>query len=120
MSRDVLYDRIDRRVDRMIADGLEREARELYPLREYNALQTVGYRELFAYFEGETSRERAIELIKRNSRRYAKRQTTWFRKEYGHAMVRSRRRVRRKNRRLSERDDMTAAPLLSDKQIDTA
>ena len=62
----------------MIADGLEREARELYPLREYNALQTVGYRELFAYFEGETSRERAIELIKRNSRRYAKRQTTWF------------------------------------------
>ena len=78
MSRDVLYDRIDRRVDRMIADGLEREARELYPLREYNALQTVGYRELFAYFEGETSRERAIELIKRNSRRYAKRQTTWF------------------------------------------
>ena len=46
MSRDVLYDRIDRRVDRMIADGLEREARELYPLREYNALQTVGYREL--------------------------------------------------------------------------
>ena len=78
MSRDVLYDRIDRRVDRMIADGLEREARELYPLREYNALQTVGYRELFAYFEGETSREQAIELIKRNSRRYAKRQTTWF------------------------------------------
>ena len=79
MSRDVLYDRIDRRVDRMIADGLEREDhRELYPLREDNALQTVGYRELFAYFEGETSRERAIELIKRNSRRYAKRQTTWF------------------------------------------
>ena len=77
-ERSILYDRIDRRVDRMIADGLEREARELYPLREYNALQTVGYRELFAYFEGETSRERAIELIKRNSRRYAKRQTTWF------------------------------------------
>lgn len=79
MLRDVLYDRIDRRVDRMIADGLEREARELYPLREYNALQTVGYQGVCSPIsKARRAGSRAIELIKRNSRRYAKRQTTWF------------------------------------------
>lgn len=79
--RDELYERIDRRVDRMLAEGLEAEARALYPLRGCNALMTVGYRELFDYFDGTISREEAVRLIKRNSRRYAKRQMTWFRKD---------------------------------------
>ena len=78
MPREVLYDRINRRVDLMMREGLEEEARGLYDLREHNALQTVGYQELFDYFGGATSREQAVELIKRNSRRYAKRQQTWF------------------------------------------
>lgn len=75
-----LYERINRRVDRMMAAGLETEVRALYPFRNLNALQTVGYTELFAYFDGEISRDRAVELIKRNSRRYAKRQLTWLRR----------------------------------------
>lgn len=78
MPRPILYERIDRRVDIMIEDGLEQEARDLYPHRKLNSLQTVGYREMFDYFDGKCSREEAIELIKRNSRRYAKRQITWF------------------------------------------
>ncbi|MDL2320242.1 tRNA (adenosine(37)-N6)-dimethylallyltransferase MiaA [Alistipes sp. OttesenSCG-928-B03] len=78
LPREVLYDRINRRVDDMIASGLEDEARALYPHRELNSLQTVGYRELFEWFAGAISREEAIELIKRNTRRYAKRQMTWF------------------------------------------
>lgn len=78
MPRKVLYDRINRRVDMMLEQGLEQEARSVYPLKEVNALQTVGYKEFFAYFDGKISREDAIELIKRNSRRYAKRQETWF------------------------------------------
>jgi tRNA dimethylallyltransferase len=65
----------------MMAEGLEQEARRVYPLRHLNALQTVGYKELFEYFDGKISREEAIELIKRNSRRYAKRQLTWFRRD---------------------------------------
>ncbi|MBQ5930825.1 MAG: tRNA (adenosine(37)-N6)-dimethylallyltransferase MiaA, partial [Tidjanibacter sp.] len=65
----------------MIEAGLEAEAKALYPLRHLNALQTVGYKELFEWFDGTTSREEAIELIKRNSRRYAKRQMTWFRRD---------------------------------------
>ena len=78
MDRAVLYERIDRRVDMMIEAGLEQEARKVYPLRHLNSLQTVGYREMFDYFDGTITREQAIELIKRNSRRYAKRQITWF------------------------------------------
>ena len=78
LPREVLYERIDRRVDAMIAEGLEQEARALYPHRALNALQTVGYREMFAWMDGTTTRDEAIELIKRNSRRYAKRQMTWF------------------------------------------
>lgn len=78
MDRAVLYERIDRRVDLMIEAGLEQEARKVYPLRHLNSLQTVGYREMFDYFDGTITREQAIELIKRNSRRYAKRQITWF------------------------------------------
>lgn len=81
MQREVLYDRIDRRVDMMIDLGLEQEAREVYHLRHLNSLQTVGYREMFDYFDGKTTCEKAIELIKRNSRRYAKRQMTWFRRD---------------------------------------
>ena len=81
MDRAVLYERIDRRVDIMMEQGLEQEAREVYHLRELNSLQTVGYREMFDYFDGTITREEAIELIKRNSRRYAKRQLTWFRRD---------------------------------------
>lgn len=76
--REELYERINNRVDKMIADGLEEEARSVYPLRQLNSLQTVGYREMFRYFDGEISREEAIRLIKQNSRHYAKRQLTWF------------------------------------------
>ncbi len=81
MPREELYERINLRVDKMIEQGLETEARKVYPLRHLNSLQTVGYKELFSWFDGEISREEAIELIKRNSRRYAKRQLTWFRRD---------------------------------------
>lgn len=76
-----LYERINQRVDEMIGNGLESEARELYEMRHLNALHSVGYREFFDYFEGKISREKAIELIKRNTRRYAKRQMTWWGKD---------------------------------------
>ena len=78
LPREELYNRINRRVDMMVEAGLEKEAHGLYHMRELNALQTVGYREWFDHFDGTTTREEAIELIKRNSRRYAKRQMTWF------------------------------------------
>lgn len=81
LPREVLYERIDRRVDLMMEAGLEAEARALYPFRHLNALQTVGYKELFAYFDGTCTREEAVALIKRNTRRYAKRQLTWFRRD---------------------------------------
>ena len=80
-DREALYARINQRVDTMIAEGLEEEARALFPLKHLKALQTVGYREFFRFFEGEISREEAIRLIKRNTRRYAKRQMTWFRNQ---------------------------------------
>ncbi|NMH29112.1 tRNA (adenosine(37)-N6)-dimethylallyltransferase MiaA [Flavobacterium silvaticum] len=79
-NRDVLYDRINSRVDIMMREGLLAEAESMLPYRNYNALQTVGYRELFDYFDGKTSLETAIEEIKKNTRRFAKRQLTWFRK----------------------------------------
>lgn len=81
VPRAELYGRIDRRVDEMLAEGLEVEARRLYPYKHLNALQTVGYKELFDYFDGRCSRDEAVELIKRNTRRYAKRQLTWFRRD---------------------------------------
>ena len=81
MPREVLYERIDKRVDIMVEQGLEQEARAVYPQRALNSLQTVGYREMFDYFDGTIGRDEAIELIKRNSRRYAKRQLTWFRRD---------------------------------------
>lgn len=77
--REVLYERIDRRVERMMDEGLMEEARRLYPYKELPALQTVGYRELFAHFDGEYSYSEALRLIKRNTRRYAKRQLTYWR-----------------------------------------
>ena len=78
MPREQLYDRINRRVDIMIEAGLEVEARAVLPYRDCNSLRTVGYSEMFDYFDGKTTFGEAVELIKRNSRRYAKRQTTWF------------------------------------------
>ena len=81
MERPILYDRINTRVDAMIAEGLEAEARQMFPFRQLNALQTVGYQEFFDHFDGTISREEAIDKIKQHTRNYAKRQTTWFRKE---------------------------------------
>lgn len=78
-GRESLYARIEARVDRMLAQGLEEEARELTHYQATPVLQTVGYQEWWPYFSGAYDRERAVELIKRNSRRYAKRQLTWFR-----------------------------------------
>ncbi|GAB2785974.1 tRNA dimethylallyltransferase [Hymenobacter luteus] len=80
-EREELYRRIDERMDQMLAAGLEEEARGLYPHRHHNALQTVGYQELFGYFEGHYDYAEAVRLLKRNSRRYAKRQLTWLRRD---------------------------------------
>ncbi|GFD93055.1 tRNA dimethylallyltransferase [Alteromonas sp. KUL156] len=80
-DREIMYDRINRRVAIMIEKGLIEEAKKLHPYKNLNALQTVGYRELFEYFEGNFAKEFAIEEIKKNSRRFAKRQGTWFRKD---------------------------------------
>lgn len=77
-ERHIAYQRINDRVDIMIADGLIVEAKELYPHKALNALQTVGYRELFEYFNDKLSLEKAIDTIKMNTRRFAKRQLTWF------------------------------------------
>ncbi|KAF0195296.1 MAG: tRNA dimethylallyltransferase [Bacteroidetes bacterium] len=81
LPRAELHHRINSRVDQMMNAGLEAEARSLYPLRQLNALNTVGYRELFDYFEDKCSLTEAVEKIKTNTRRYARRQMTWFRKE---------------------------------------
>jgi len=77
--REILYQRINDRVDDMLKQGLEYEARDLYRFKHLKALQTVGYKELFKYFDGNLAREEAIDLLKQNTRRYAKRQMTWFR-----------------------------------------
>lgn len=81
LPRDVLYKRIDDRMDLMLAEGLIDEARGLFQQRKLNALQTVGYSEIFGFLEGKYDQEEAIRLLKRNSRRYAKRQLTWFKKD---------------------------------------
>jgi tRNA dimethylallyltransferase len=78
INRSVLYDRINMRVNKMMDIGLEYEARDLYYFKDLNALRTVGYRELFECFDGKTDLKTAIECIKRNTRRYAKKQITWF------------------------------------------
>ena len=80
-QRELVYDRINRRVDAMMEQGLLEEARGLYPNRELNALQTVGYKELFAFFEGLLTLQEAVSEIKKNTRRFAKRQGTWFRRD---------------------------------------
>jgi len=80
-DRAVLYKRINERVDKMLADGLLEEVISLTPFKQYNALNTVGYSELFDYLEGKLSFEEAISAIKQNTRRFAKRQLTWFRKD---------------------------------------
>jgi tRNA dimethylallyltransferase len=81
MPREKLYDRINQRVDIMVKDGLVEEVASLTPYRSYNALNTVGYSELFNYFDGKTDVDTAIAAIKQNTRRFAKRQLTWFRKD---------------------------------------
>lgn len=81
LPRDVLYERINKRVDLMIKEGLENEVNSLVSHKNLNALNTVGYKEIFDYLEGKTSFEFAIEKIKINSRRYAKRQLTWYKRD---------------------------------------
>jgi tRNA dimethylallyltransferase len=80
-DREIIYNRINRRVDIMIKEGLLNEAKAVYSNKELNALQTVGYRELFSYFDDEFTLEFAISEIKKNTRRFAKRQITWFKKD---------------------------------------
>ena len=80
--RSELYERINLRVEQMIAEGLEEEAKRVYPYKHYNSLNTVGFKEWFDYWDGKTaSKERVIELIQQNSRHYAKRQLTWFKRD---------------------------------------
>jgi tRNA dimethylallyltransferase len=79
--REIIYSRIEKRVDKMIANGLVEEAESLYPFKHLNALQTVGYKELFSHFEGKVTKAEAISEIKKNTRRFAKRQLTWFKKD---------------------------------------
>ncbi|WNW02566.1 tRNA (adenosine(37)-N6)-dimethylallyltransferase MiaA [Tenacibaculum sp. HL-MS23] len=80
-DRQIMYDRINKRVDMMMDTGLLEEAKTMYPHKKLNALKTVGYRELFEYLDGNFTKEFAIEEIKKNTRRFAKRQGTWFRKD---------------------------------------
>ena len=80
-EREIIYDRINRRVDNMMEQGFLDEARSVYPLRHLNALNTVGYKELFAYLDGKWSVDEAIERIKGNTRRYARKQLTWYKKD---------------------------------------
>ncbi|MGE5395099.1 MAG: tRNA (adenosine(37)-N6)-dimethylallyltransferase MiaA [Candidatus Saccharibacteria bacterium] len=80
-QREVLYERINKRVDLMMEEGLLEEAKSVYPYKDLNSLNTVGYKELFSYFDGNCSLEEAVDLIKRNSRKYARKQLTWFRRD---------------------------------------
>lgn len=81
LPREELYNRINARVDRMMNEGLLEEARMMYPRRDLNALNTVGYKELFDYFDGRWPLEEAVERIKGNTRRYARKQLTWYKKD---------------------------------------
>ena len=80
-EREELYERIHRRVDMMIENGLIEEARKVYPHKDYNSLNTVGYKELFKYFDGEWTLDEAIDKIKQNTRLYSRKQTTWYRRD---------------------------------------
>lgn len=86
-ERQALIERIDRRVDLMMEQGLLDEARSLYPKRHLNALNTVGYKELFAYFDGQCTLDEAVEQIKIHTRQYAKRQMTWLRRDQGYQWI---------------------------------
>jgi tRNA dimethylallyltransferase len=79
-QREIIYDRINQRVAIMMNEGLLDEAKKVYPHKNLNALQTVGYKELFTYFDNDITLEFAIEEIKKNTRRFAKRQLTWFKR----------------------------------------
>ena len=81
MERELLFDRINRRVLKMVEIGLEDEARSVYHLRHLNSLNTVGYKEMFAYFDGTMDRDTAIARIQKNTRVYAKKQLTWYAKD---------------------------------------
>ncbi len=83
MDRNILYERINKRVDEMMAGGLEEEVRSLYAFKDFNALNTVGYKELFEYLDHQISVVEATDLIKRHTRQYARRQLTWFRRDKG-------------------------------------
>jgi tRNA dimethylallyltransferase len=87
MDREELYQRINLRVDLMMEAGLEKEARSLYPFKDLNALNTVGYKELFSYFDGKISLNQAVTDIKTHSRRYAKRQITWFKRDNSYKWI---------------------------------
>ena len=80
-DREIMYNRINKRVEIMLENGLLAEAKTLHPHKKLNALQTVGYRELFSYFDGEITQEFAVQEIQKNTRRFAKRQVTWFKKD---------------------------------------
>ncbi|MEI7677591.1 MAG: tRNA dimethylallyltransferase, partial [Bacteroidales bacterium] len=80
-NREELYERINRRVDEMMAQGLLEEAKALYPHKQLNALNTVGYKEFFNYFEGNYTLDEAVDKIKQNSRIYSKKQMTWFKRD---------------------------------------
>ena len=80
-SRDILYDRINQRVLTMMEQGLENEAKKVYPLRHLNSLNTVGYKELFAYFDGLIPQEEAVRQIQSNTRQYMRKQLTWYKKD---------------------------------------
>jgi len=86
VERDIVYQRINSRVDSMVANGLIEEAKSVYPFRKLNALSTVGYSELFDYFENKYTLEEAVDKIKQHTRNYAKRQLTWFRNDGGWIM----------------------------------
>jgi tRNA dimethylallyltransferase len=86
IPREILYDRVNQRVDRMIKYGLVEEAKHYLPNRELNALNTVGYKELFSYFDGDMTLDEAIDKVKQHSRNYAKRQITWNKKYLAHAL----------------------------------
>src|SRR5699024_986970 len=79
--REFIYERINQRVDKMMEKGLLEEAKRLFPLRQYPALNTIGYQEIFAHLEGRCSLDFAVSEIKKNTRRFAKRQLTWFKKD---------------------------------------
>jgi len=88
-DRDELYSRINKRVDTMLAMGLEDEARTVHDYKDLNALHTVGYKEMFSYFDGEWTYEHTLEKIKQHTRNYAKRQLTWFRNQGNYTMVKA-------------------------------